>query len=300
MVMEHAEALERIEIAAAEPDGLERLMAGDTPEAAAVAGHLAGCSSCTDELARIRRTSAIAREVIHAEPDPALRERTLAFVRAVGRDRSPAAAVHVPEHAPAAEVAAAVAVAPTPVATVPAPTAVTVGRPIPIETARGRSRRWAWLAVAAAIVIAVAGVSFYAGGAQLRSDQTAHEQEVKLLADTAATAVRIGAQPDAQTVALTATPASPDATGKLAFSATNGELVAVAWGLEPEAAGEAYGCWVEVNGQREKLGRMYWAGDMWTWAGPVSGLGDLPAGALFGVSVSSASGTSEPVLTGHL
>ena len=28
--MEHAEALERIEIAATEPEGLERLMAGDT------------------------------------------------------------------------------------------------------------------------------------------------------------------------------------------------------------------------------------------------------------------------------
>ena len=32
--MEHAEALERIEIAAVEPEGLDRLMAGDTPDAA--------------------------------------------------------------------------------------------------------------------------------------------------------------------------------------------------------------------------------------------------------------------------
>ena len=86
--MEHAEALERIEIAAAEPEGLDRLMAGDTPDAAAVAGHLAGCPSCAEELVRIRRTAAVARDVISAEPDPALRERTLAFVRAVGRDRS--------------------------------------------------------------------------------------------------------------------------------------------------------------------------------------------------------------------
>ncbi len=86
--MEHAEALEQIETAAVEPDGLERLMAGDTPDAAAVAGHLAGCSACADELVRIRRTATVAREVIAAEPDPALRERTLAFVRAVGRDRS--------------------------------------------------------------------------------------------------------------------------------------------------------------------------------------------------------------------
>ena len=86
--MDHAEALELIELAAVEPDGLERLMAGDTPESSAVAGHLAGCPACVEELARIRRTATLAREVILSQPDPALRERTLAFVRDVGRDRS--------------------------------------------------------------------------------------------------------------------------------------------------------------------------------------------------------------------
>ncbi|MDP2349737.1 MAG: hypothetical protein Q8M74_01100, partial [Chloroflexota bacterium] len=86
--MDHADALERIEIAAVEPDGLERLMAGDAPDAAAVAGHLAGCPSCTRELARIRDTAALARAAVQSLPDPALRDRTLAFVRAVGRDRS--------------------------------------------------------------------------------------------------------------------------------------------------------------------------------------------------------------------
>ena len=53
--MDHADALERIELAAAEPDGLERLMAGDTPDGAAVAGHLAGCESCQAQLVAIRR-----------------------------------------------------------------------------------------------------------------------------------------------------------------------------------------------------------------------------------------------------
>src|SRR4051794_20666801 len=86
--MDHAEALERIEIAAAEPDGLERLMAGDTPDAAAVAGHLAGCESCQAQLASIRRTAVLARRVIEAEPDPELKGRTLAYIREVGRDRS--------------------------------------------------------------------------------------------------------------------------------------------------------------------------------------------------------------------
>ena len=86
--MDHAEALELIELAAVEPDGLDRMMAGDTPESSAVAGHLAGCPACATELVRIRRTAMLARQVIAAQPDPALRERTLALVREVGRDRT--------------------------------------------------------------------------------------------------------------------------------------------------------------------------------------------------------------------
>jgi len=47
---------------------------------------------------------------------------------------------------------------------------------------------------------------------------------------------------------------------------------------------------------------MYWAGDLWTWAGPVSGLGDLPAGATFGVSLGpiGGGGDSTQVLSGSL
>src|SRR4051794_10244240 len=99
MDMDHADALERMEIAAAEPDGLERLMAGDTADAAAVAGHLAGCASCQAQLAAIRRTAPLARHGVEAEPDPALKQRTLAFIREVGRDRSGPAAP--PEPLPA-------------------------------------------------------------------------------------------------------------------------------------------------------------------------------------------------------
>src|SRR5690349_15790518 len=102
MDMDHAEALERIEIAAAEPEGLERLMAGDTPDAAAVAGHLAGCDSCQVQLIAIRRTAVLARRVIEAEPDPELKERTLAFIREVGRDRSGGAAAGAASVSPAA------------------------------------------------------------------------------------------------------------------------------------------------------------------------------------------------------
>ena len=63
--------------------GLDRLMAGDTAEAAAVAGHLAGCAACTAELARIRRTAAMAREVI-AHPAGSRAPRADARVRPGG------------------------------------------------------------------------------------------------------------------------------------------------------------------------------------------------------------------------
>src|SRR5919109_1503105 len=90
--MDHAEARELLELAAVEPLGFERLMAGDTNDAAALAGHLAGCESCADEMNRLREASGIIREVVRTTPPPELRDRTLAFVRDVGRDRTPAVA----------------------------------------------------------------------------------------------------------------------------------------------------------------------------------------------------------------
>jgi hypothetical protein len=267
MVMEHAETLEHIEIAAVEPGGLDRLMAGDTAISVAVAGHLAGCQACIDELSRIRRTSALARAAIRSQPDPALRDRTLAFVRTVGRDRGP----RLPE-----------ATAPVPVAT------------------RRRSR-WSWLAAAAAAVIGV-GLGFAAGTIALQDDLARQDREVALLQETGEYAVAIAAQPDARQVALEPTPASPGSTGSILFSASTGELVAVAHELAPPGPDQEYGCWVEAAGQRQRLGRMYTAGDLWTWAGPAEGLGDLPPGAVFGVSIGPRGGgaDSTPVLTGSL
>ena len=90
--MDHADVVELIELAAVEPGGLARLAAGDTPEAAAIAGHLAGCDECTSELARTARASAVIGQAIRELPDPALRGRTLSYVREVGRDRSTAPA----------------------------------------------------------------------------------------------------------------------------------------------------------------------------------------------------------------
>lgn len=279
--MEHAEALERIEIAAAEPDGLARLTAGDTPDGAAVAGHLAGCPACVAELARIARTSSIVREIIGSEPDPALRERTLAFVRAVGRDRSGAPAAAVP---------------PEP-ARVPGTAA-----PAPSSLGARRRTRLAWVAGLAAAVVIAGTLGFAAGGASRDQGLGGKDAEIRVLQLTAATTLRVSEQPDARRIALAPTTGGSGAAGTLLFSPRTGELVVVATGLAWEAAGQEYGCWVEVNGQRRRLGKMYWGGDLATWAGSAYGLSSLPAGTTFGVSLGPVGGGdgATPVLTGRL
>ena len=85
--MDHDEVLEQLELAAVEPDGLARLMAGDTAIAAAVAGHLAGCDPCTSEFQRLGRAAPMLRDVVRTTPSADLRERTLAYVRARGVPR---------------------------------------------------------------------------------------------------------------------------------------------------------------------------------------------------------------------
>ena len=271
--MDHADAVELIELAAVEPDGLGRLMAGDTPESAAVAGHLAGCPACVAEMARIRRSASVLREVVAETPDPALRERTLAFVREVGRDRS--------NVAPAPE---------------PAPVPASV--PAPARAVRPSPPRWvAFAGIAAALLLAV-GIGFGAARVTAPPDESA-AREIAVLQGTTEATLRLEAQPDTRRIALNATTAAAGAEGTLLFSPSTGELVMVATGLADLAPGQEYGCWVEVDGERTRIGKMYAGGDLQSWAGEVDGLAELPPDAVFGVSlVPAGGGAGEPQLTG--
>jgi hypothetical protein len=279
--MDHAEALERMEIAAAEPDGLDRLMAGDTSEAAAVAGHLAGCEACAGELIRLRQVAAIARAVIAEAPDPALKERTLAYVRAMGverqgRDEVPGGAGVVLETSGTA------------------PAALSEARP-------GHRLPFAWLAGIAAALLLV-GVVGYGLGSGFGQEAPHSDSPEAVLADAASTALDLAAQPGTLSAQLAPTPAGGGATGRLAFNGGSGELVMVAAGLPSPGTGAAYGCWVEADGERRRIGTMYAAGDgLWAWSGAADGLDALPAGAVFGVSlVPGDGGAAVPVLTGGI
>jgi hypothetical protein len=281
--MDHAEALELIELAAVEPDGLDRMMAGDTPESSAVAGHLAGCPACAAELVRIRRTAVLARQVLASEPDPALRERTLALVREVGRDRS------APGSPTGSGEAAASPASPRPVAAPPPP------------TVRPASVRRPWVAIAGIAAGLILAVALGFAAATVRSPADELEAEVAVLQETTEATLRLQAVPDTERVVLVSTDAGAAPAGDLLFSPSSGELLVVASGLAPLEPGDEYLCWVEVNGERRRMGEMYPGGDLQSWAGTVEGLADLPPDAVFGVSLvpeGAASGT--PVLTGSL
>jgi hypothetical protein len=296
--MDHAEARELLELGAVEPAGLDRLMAGDTPGAAALAGHLAGCPDCSAEMTRLREVAGIVRGVVRTTPPPDLRERTLSLVREVGRDRGgrPAAA------------GAAVGVSASEVAAFPAPAQLT--QPVAADRRGGRRGVSALplLAVAAALVVAVLGTGLVVGAqkdaAIARLDAAIQKQAdaVNDLGTVTAWALRVDGRSDAQRVDLaSATGGTP--SGTLVFSPGSRELVVVASGLSEPPAGREYRCWLEAGGQRQPVGKMFFGGGLSYWVGRVDALAGLGPDVRFGVSLvdlAAPFAPSDPVLTGRV
>jgi hypothetical protein len=302
--MEHAEARELLELAAIEPDGFERLAAGDTPESAALAGHLAGCPECSTELERLRRSALVIRDAVRTVAPPDLKDRTLAFVAAVGRDRSAVgtAAVAVPVVAGAAP-----AVAPA-TASASAPAAAPATAPIAIERAQrrrsagtGRLAMWA-ATIAAGIVIAIVATQLLVVGPQ--NEQFAQQQErMAGLARAAAAALSIQGEANAKRVELTSTTGDEDVTGTIAYGPRSNRLVVLAQGLEQPPAGMVYRCWVESGGERTTIGQMFFAGDVAFWVGEVPEI-TVNGEISYGVSLSPVGDPSDvsadPVLVSDI
>jgi hypothetical protein len=273
--MDHVAAREQLELAAAEPGGIDRLMAGDTTTAQAVAAHLAGCPACTDELARLERASSLIRGVIRERPPDDLRERTLAAVRTAGVPRG--AAVGDPG---------------------PSTSQIIGGR----AAAPGRGPfALGWVAaIAAAVVLSVVATSVIVGA---RVDERLATQAgtVEALQEVTIATLRVTAEPDARRVALAGATLSLE--GDLIYSPRTSELVVVATGLIPPPAGQEYRCWVEQAGQRQRVGKMFFSEDLAYWIGPAPAVAGLVGGATFGVSLVDVSGSAvdpDPVLGGGL
>jgi hypothetical protein len=302
-MIQHAEVRERLELAALEPGGLDRLTAGDAADAALLAGHLAGCPSCLRELDRLRRSTAILRDVIAAEPPAELRERTLALVREIGVPRGSGAAGGL---APAAGIGRAAI-----------PTAIRPAGPQPTvaeDPGAGRSddpaasrpdirkrelrRRVAWLAsIAAAVVLSVVATAAFVG--------TSANEEVAALAKVASWNVGIASAADGRHVPLQAAAGSPagSARGELTFARSTRALVVVVKDLAAPTDGQEYRCWLQApDGTRTRIGRMDFAGGISYWVGNVSALAAAMPGTSFGISLVDRGGdpAGAAVLVGEL
>ena len=100
-----------------------------------------------------------------------------------------------------------------------------------------------------------------------------------------------------------ASTAGENADGNLLFSPGTTQLVVVATGLTKPPDGQEYRCWVEVDGTRSSIGKMFFSNDLAYWVGPAPSVADVPDGAQFGVSlttVGSPSAPAPPVLAGEL
>ena len=288
--MDHDAVREQMELAALEPDGLERLMAGDTPTAQAVAGHLAGCPACTEELGRLQRSAVLVRDTVREMPSPDLKARTLAAIRAEGVVRPlPLAA------------AGATAAGPV-VGPVPERQAESLPAPVSLDRRRRLMPVLGWVAtIAAAVVLSVVATSYLVGSRV--DDQLATQSvAIKGLQEITTATLTVTAQPDAEHVALAGV-SDPELYGGLTYSPSTSELVVVASGLTQPAAGLEYRCWVEVDGKRQKVGKMFFNQDLAFWVGPSPAISGLSTGATFGVSLVDAAGSAvdtDPVLLGEL
>jgi hypothetical protein len=286
--MEHAEARELLEVAAVEPEGFDRLVAGDTPEASALAGHLAGCPDCADEMERLRRAASLIRTTVRSLPPPDLRDRTLALVAAVGRDRSGGAVAAMPGAAMGAT---------------PPPAVVDLDAARRTRGSGGAGSRrgltlWA-ASVAAAVMVAIVGTSAWVGRVQ-DERAAAQAQQIASLAKVATWSLRIDAEPDAQYVELAS---ASGATASLVFSPTSTELVVLASGLEEPPAGQEYRCWLETESGRSPIGKMFFGGGVSYWVGEVATVETAVDGTRFGVSLVPVGGdavSGDAVLLGEL
>jgi hypothetical protein len=145
--------------------------------------------------------------------------------------------------------------------------------------------------MAAALAVAVGGTAVVLD-ARYQEQLEAREAGAAGLSRVTAAALALSAQPDVAHVPLAATPDSPsgDVSGTLAYSPGSADLVVIASGLTQPAADREYRCWVEVDGTRMAVGKMFFGGDLAFWAGRVDAVGDLAPGSTFGVTLVEATG----------
>jgi hypothetical protein len=160
-----------------------------------------------------------------------------------------------------------------------------------------------WAAsLAAAVIASVVATGAYLGR-DLDARLAARDQAIAGLANVSTWSLRVGAEPDAERVELASTSGTA-ASGTLLYSPASRGLVIVTTGLVEPGTGREFRCWMEIDGRRIKVGRMFFGGELAYWAGEVPAVGATAEGAAFGVSETPAADpddvSGDPVLTGTL
>ena len=160
---------------------------------------------------------------------------------------------------------------------------------------------WA-AAIAAAVALFVSGAS-YLTNRDLASQLSEQSASVSALETVQRATLELTADPGARRVELASTTGDDEMVGTLLFSPSTSKLLVVAYDLTKPPSGQEYRCWVEIDGQRHNVGKMFFAGELAFWVGQTPEAATFPAGATFGVSptaVGSPSLEADPVITGQL
>jgi hypothetical protein len=249
-MIDHAEVRERLELAAVEPGGIDRLAAGDTVDSAAIAGHLAGCAACAEEARRLAHAAPIIAEVARGVPPDALRVRTLALVREVGRPRGQSA---VPSAVPS------------------------------------RRRGFSWPAAIAAVIaialLAAGGLLAVRVNQQLheQSEALAELNTATLRVSALPDATRVELlSPSDYAAAGSGTLLFSPATTELVISSPTL--------TEPPSGQRFACWLTRPDGTRARMGYMYFGGGLGYWTGWDDKLHDAGPGTTFGVTLVDANG----------
>jgi anti-sigma factor RsiW len=275
----HAEARELLADLALEadnldPTALERL-AGEP-----LAEHLAACSECGRDLAAWQRTHAAVRTALVDPADPA---HPLRFADMVDDEL-----IQAPDESRS-------------VVRNRARIGIMQPSARPRSHEGGRTRRLPTLRrflplVAVLAVFVVAGGALLDQGARL----DAARAEAAALQAMTATLDRVLADPDHRVVELRGADGIP--VGSISWSSR--DLVVLTTALAAPPVDREYRCWVEENGKRSGVGRMWFAGGTAYWTGTLSAWGATSFGdsATFGISLEPISGSTggPAILAGQL
>ncbi len=274
--MQHAEAHERLADLALEPRAFLALDQDRSPEAEELRAHVAGCATCSADVAAWRGTHAAVIEVLGYAPVQGsvapFDDQPIALPPGL---RATVARIPRQEASLAAGSGSGLAVV----------------APLIPGTAGSSRGRW-WLGLAAALVVALAGAGAVAIDRAHQAD-VARAESVEL-ARLIRSTEEILADPGHTSIPLAS--ASGTASGLVAWSDT--DSVVIASGLNPPDPGLAYRCWVEKAGTRTPVGDMsFQQGIGYWWQHPSEPGGpSLWSGGRLIVTLGPANGAGGPAL----